>query len=327
MRSAKKTCLFAHYNEEGKIARYVVYYLQSLSALGYSIIFISNSPVAADDKRKLLQQIPDCSVFEKENKGNDFGAWSWAFSNNLIPHDTDDLLLTNDSVFGPLFDLRPIFEQMQGQADFWGMTESYQGGWHIQSFFLNLSRKVFTSDAFRNVLMQDFAALGKKDIIATGEIFLSTSLNAAGFTGAAFIRNDEFIQKSNGELHNPTHFFWEELIRDHGFPFVKKDLVTRNPEELPNAIDTFSVIAQVSKYDISQIIEVFAVNVQPVEQKSKLRPMVICHLYFPDLALAMRERLLVLRSYNAFFVFNISSVLRANEYYIKILQVSFPTNE
>ena len=38
----------------------------------------------------------------------------------------------------------------------------------------------------------------------------------------------------------------------------------------------------------------------------------------------MRERLLVLRSYNAFFVFNISSVLRANEYYIKILQVSFP---
>ena len=45
-------------------------------------------------------------------------------------------MLANDSVYGPLFDLKEILARCDASADIWGMTDNRAGGYHLQSYFL-----------------------------------------------------------------------------------------------------------------------------------------------------------------------------------------------
>ena len=149
----KYTCLFAHYNRANKISEYVYTYLKQLSALDFHIVFISNSSIDNAD-RAILQTIPLLyRIEQRENTGYDFGAWDWAIGRGLVSDDTDYLLLTNDSIFGPYSDMGVIFQQMLSRPgiDFWALTDSYPEEWHLQTYFLCLSRKAFTSEAFRKI--------------------------------------------------------------------------------------------------------------------------------------------------------------------------------
>ena len=100
-----------------KVSSYVITYLEHLSAIGFEILFISNSPLEQHYKNLIEGTITNCKVFERKNEGADFGAWKWAIEQNIIPDDTDYLLLTNDSLYGPLFPLTPIMREMQSRTD------------------------------------------------------------------------------------------------------------------------------------------------------------------------------------------------------------------
>ena len=52
---------------------------------------------------------------------------------------------------------------------------------------------------------------------------------------------------------NPSHFFWEPLLRRHGYPFLKRELLTRNPFDVPLTQYWESAVRQVSRYDTSLI--------------------------------------------------------------------------
>ena len=54
------------------------------------------------------------------------------------------VLLCNDSVIGPLTDLKQVFQSVCGPPDHvYGLTISYQIRPHLQSFFLMMGREVF----------------------------------------------------------------------------------------------------------------------------------------------------------------------------------------
>ncbi len=167
MKNSKLICLFVHFNASKQVNKYVITYLEHLESIGFEIFFISNSSIKQEYRDLLIEKIRTCRIFERENKGADFGAWKWAIENNIIPGDMDYLLLTNDSFYGPVFPLAPIVEAMQAKPDidFWGLTDSYEPQWHIQSYFLWLSKKVFVSDAFKKVFKQDFSEFNKLQII------------------------------------------------------------------------------------------------------------------------------------------------------------------
>jgi len=94
----KSICLFAHFNAALKVDEYVITYLEHLSSIGFDIYFISNSSIKRDYKDLLARKIKNCRIYERDNKGADFGAWKWAMEQDLVPGDTDYLLLTNDSL-------------------------------------------------------------------------------------------------------------------------------------------------------------------------------------------------------------------------------------
>jgi hypothetical protein len=53
---------------------------------------------------------------------------------------------------------------------------------------------------------------------------------------------------------NPMHYFWKELITDFGCPFLKVDLLTRNPVAIANAYQWKDLLGEKTNYD-SALIE------------------------------------------------------------------------
>lgn len=54
---------------------------------------------------------------------------------------------------------------------------------------------------------------------------------------------------------NPTHFFWDTLVTEFGFPFVKRELLTRNPSGVPNIGSFCDVVGSVSDVQHRALME------------------------------------------------------------------------
>ena len=135
----------------------------------------------------------------------------------------EGVLLANDSNWGPLRDFTDTFariERYASEADFMGLTSSITPSWHLQSFFIFYSRKVFSSSFFK-LHWFNIGILGSKyEIIMNYEVGWSARLIRLGFKGIALY--------GASEATNPTHVNWESLLRVK-YPYLKKELLRDNP--------------------------------------------------------------------------------------------------
>jgi len=292
-------------------------------------MFISNSPVNQEYKTEFSEKILDSLIYERANEGNDFGAWSWAIKNNIIPDNTDYLLLTNDSLYGPIFPLTPILETMLSKPDidFWGLTESYERSWHLQSYFLLFSKKVFLSDTFKKVFSQEFKGLSKLQIIKKGELQLSKLLSDAGFKGSAYIPYNQLDPDFEvSDLRNPTLFFWEQLIEKFHFPFIKKELILQNPENIPHTDRIFSLVQSYSSYPFGNIKQSISDYIATYDSSNYFpnKISVLCHLYYQESIYYFLTRIIGLKSPETQFIFNLSRSLYHNSFFNEMLVKYFP---
>jgi lipopolysaccharide biosynthesis protein len=233
----RDVCLFAHFDTDDRLDNYVLWYLERLRELDFSIVFISASRLASADVARLRSSCHD--VILRENAGLDFGSWRAGF----VKHGseiTGRLLLANDSVYGPIGDLKSALDRLTSKnADFYGMVESLQMATHLQSWFLLFEPWVVRHEAFKWFWEQPFGTMSKKQIIAQGEVGLSRRLVAAGFRYEALYRPRHFYLA--GHAFNPAHLLWRELLSAGGVPFVKIELLRSNPISLddPAAILKF----------------------------------------------------------------------------------------
>src|SRR5262249_24048509 len=123
------------------------HYLDSLKREGISVVLIVNSdaPVAAlnFDLRSELD-----GVFVRKNVGYDFAAWAHILRLHPKFFDAKILYLLNESLFGPTNDSafgELLTRLRDSPADFIGLTENFDRGWHIQSYFLALKHRVLSS--------------------------------------------------------------------------------------------------------------------------------------------------------------------------------------
>src|SRR6185437_8167860 len=184
---AGPVCLFAQYDPSGRIAPHVLRYLAHLAECGFAV-HVACSGVArlTDDDEAALRRI-GATPHLRPNAGLDFGAWQELLRAGCA-EGAPEVLLANDSVFGPFADLRPLLATMRARRlDAWGMVASTEGVWHLQSWFICLSAHALASPAVQRVLAQPFAEMSKPEIILHGELGLGTALRAAGLAiGAAF---------------------------------------------------------------------------------------------------------------------------------------------
>ena len=107
----KRICLFAGYSNYGKIEDYVIYYLKKLSDIS-DVYYLADCNISENE----LSKIDDIVVKKYAYKHSKYDFGSWQELINKIGYDIisqyDELILCNDSCFGPLYSLPNIFEEM-----------------------------------------------------------------------------------------------------------------------------------------------------------------------------------------------------------------------
>ncbi|MBP1077980.1 rhamnosyltransferase [Microbacterium terrae] len=113
-----------------------------------------------DAGRAKLEPVSD-EILVRENVGFDIWAHKEALDHvGAGLTEFDEVVLTNDTWFGPVRPYGPVFERMQGRAvHFWGMTDHAEEvpnpftnegrlPYHLQSFWIAVRREMFLSEAW-----------------------------------------------------------------------------------------------------------------------------------------------------------------------------------
>jgi lipopolysaccharide biosynthesis protein len=218
--------LFCHFDPAGAVRQNVLHYLAALRSSGFSVVAVSNSGWLEPAGLAALRDAC-AAVLLRRNRGWDFAAWREAMERLGLPRpETRRVLLANDSVYGPLAPLEPLLAQMDHTADVWGMTDSEELGWHLQSYFLLIGPGVLRSAAWRRFWRGVRPMPSKLLTILWYEIGLSRCLRRAGFRLQALFPFETVAQDSPS--HNPTLASWQAL-RAAGFPFIKREVLRTDP--------------------------------------------------------------------------------------------------
>ena len=145
----------------------------------------------------------------------DFGSYKrgyqYALKHGLL-EEADELVLCNDSCFS-VMDFDDMFSQMSRRScDFWGVTDSIEIQYHLQSYFLVFKKNVFTHKEFANFLNSVVRQDNVNDVIKKYEIALTPFLQNINFTSDVFIKHQEKI--------NPT--MKPITLLEHNIPLIKR---------------------------------------------------------------------------------------------------------
>ncbi len=225
----RPVCLFAQFDRSGRIAPHTLRTIAHLAECGFAVHVACSgmTRIAAEDAAALAAVGAVAHV--RPNAGLDFGAWQDLLRAGCAAG-ADEVLLANDSAFGPFADLRPTFAAMRARRlDAWGMVASGEGTWHLQSWFVCLSAAALAHPAVRRVLDQDFAAMTKPEIVLHGELGLGVALRAAELRCGAVFEEQQRNRLRRFARINPMHLHWAWMIRQGGVPFLKVELLRDNP--------------------------------------------------------------------------------------------------
>lgn len=262
--SRSTLCIFAHFDRDSIVDDYVIFYLRALDELGCETVFVSTAEELGT--AEIGKVIPFCRQFiVKRNVGYDFASWRTGFEAVGELSAFDRLIIANDSVYGPLQDLREVFAEMDDrQPDFWGITDSLRYGRHLQSYFIVFGRPVLQSSVFKEFWQQLPDYRSKHVVVIRGEVGLTRRLAAAGFRFAAHNPIKQVCTNMPalrggmrgillGRRFNPTHIGWQALLRA-ACPFLKIQLLRDNPKRLAGLDRWDEIVKDVSDYDTGLIL-------------------------------------------------------------------------
>ena len=277
--------VYLHYDHAGVVHDYVLLQLQELAANGFRITFVSNAP-KFDDKT-VLAIAPFCrQIVWRRNVGYDLGGYKDGIRAIGDVTRLDRLVLMNDSVYGPFRPLAGILQQMDAsQGDLWGITDSFEFDHHIQSYFIVFMRAAAASPAFTK-FWQRFPYVNYKHwVVRHGEVGLTQALTATKLRARVLIPywdvanavlerieqgryvatlghetffDEVHVQLARRRSLNPPHHFCDALLTDFHCPFLKREVITRNPRKSPFAHTWTELLGQASEgqpttYDLDLI--------------------------------------------------------------------------
>ena len=221
----KNICLFVMWNNEDKFYLYEKELIKSIANQEISVIAIINK--CNFDKIVKTNLLGSDFLLVRENIGFDFGAWSHII--NIIPAiwSANSILFVNNSFYGNLYKSSyTISSILNSSYDVIGLTDSYEYQWHIQSYFFILKNTALSNLRLRKFWSSMTSFDQKDDVIKHYELEMTHFFRSVGLK-VKVIFPSCFLNKKE----NPLHDRWKELI-SKGFPFVKKELLHKNPKAL-----------------------------------------------------------------------------------------------
>lgn len=141
-----RIAIISFYDEEGIVDDSTIYYIKSLRGCVSRLVLVVNGIICDKGKEKLEQVVDEILI--RENAGFDAGAYKAVICNSGFIENVwqyDEMILANDTCFGPFIPFEQIFEKMECKGvDFWGIdyVENRVAD-YLQSYFLVFKSKTF----------------------------------------------------------------------------------------------------------------------------------------------------------------------------------------
>ncbi len=258
----KRLSIFVFYDFEGKVDSYVEFLIHSLQAISDKIVVVVNGEITDQGKKKILKISP--YMFQRENRGFDAGAYKDVFLKYFKQEelkDYDEIILQNDTFYGPLYGWNAVFSEMEKQdVDFWGLSRhadshSMMGGKaisdHIQGYFMVCRKKLFTSKEFLSFWKEMKYPENIVEAISKFEIHFSTTFKRKGFRYTSYLdmKNPDYLRNNTSNPYFQSYI----LLKEMGFPVVKRKALT--VYYYSQAHQALEFIEKNTNYDIHMIYE------------------------------------------------------------------------
>lgn len=231
-----KVALVAQYSREPRVSRSLLELLSQLAEGGYRCVV--SSACEAPGRLEWPGPPPEGTVvLRRPNLGYDFGSWTVALARFPQVAGLGHVVLTNDSMAGPFASIAPLLADFESaRTDVWSLTDSYQLGHHMQSFFVGFHGGVLGEPVLRGFFRRVRVEPEKMDVVRRYEVGLTAACIAGGYSMSTRFR----AQDLGVGAENPTLAGWQRLLTE-GFPFVKRTLVN-DPSTAPGAEDAAEVV-------------------------------------------------------------------------------------
>ncbi len=214
--------VLASFSGNGRVEDYVLYLLKGLREISDYIVIVCDNPIFSEEAVK-LEAVCDACICERHCE-YDFGSYKRGiafFEEQGIFTAEDELLVLNDSNYGPVNSLAPVLEKFhESGKDFYGLTFNID---YIQSYFYLFKRKVYTSGVFREFFRNIWKELSGANVVFRYECKLTEILTAAGFTWLTLVP----LKRASITLTG----YWSTLFDKFSFPFVKIKALQGLPED------------------------------------------------------------------------------------------------
>lgn len=268
----KRLGIFVFYDPYGIVDRYAVYLLQKIQAFLDKLVIICNGKL--EEREKIAPFTQD--IYIRPNLGFDAAAWQYAFLNLISRTELctyDEVVLFNDTFFGPIYPLEHVFEKMgRKNCDFWGLTAHAEsidpmgacpyGYWpaHVQTYFWAVRKELFCSQDFYHYWEELPVCRTFEEVVCMHEARFTKYFEDLGYTWDVYLDMREIDQR---EQVKATHYVIDQyqLLADDKFPFYKrKNIITPKSHylEYHNASyvrKSMEYIKANTGYDIGLIIE------------------------------------------------------------------------
>lgn len=226
--------LFLFYDAEGIVDDYVLYLLNDLRRVLTNLIVIVNGSVQ-DVGRERLSRISDTLVV-RENRGFDAGAWKEAIVTVCGEEKLrtfDEVVLANDSFFGPFIPFQTIFTRMEARGvDFWGLSVHGEApgprcpyGYrprYLQTYFLVFGgRMIQSGDFFR--YWQHFPEITDRSELSDRSCaVLTRHFEDLGYRWAVFSDTSDLESPDRKKNFDHHSFAIYELLSKRDYPILKR---------------------------------------------------------------------------------------------------------
>jgi rhamnosyltransferase len=266
----RRAAIYFFYDKDGIVDDYIVYQLQELKKNVSYLLVVVNGKLTLEG-RKNLTPVSDY-ILVRENRG--FDVWAYKAGLEYIGWDNlagyDELVLMNFTMFGPLYPLKTVFEEMNGRdVDFWGITKHHKVDFnafgnnykykyipeHIQSSFLVIRNSLLKSHDYMDFWENMPMVKSYADSVGHYESIFTHDFKNMGYQEDVFVHTEDLREHTR----YPLLFMAYELARNRRCPFIKRKSFCQDYSDIleetlgQSSLELFDYIKNNTNYDVNLV--------------------------------------------------------------------------